>query len=254
MISVASDFKSKSVSISGLDELKKRLDVKSYETAMRNALNKTARDAFNRTKKDVNKQFNIAVNKRGKEGGRANTGQFLFQPVGNKNVNQDGRYGKIYFRGARQNRPVVELNLTSRPFPLFYFASAGTPLDNIGRGRKGDYVVIEVQKGKKKTVKNAFITKLKSGHIGIFRRRSQKRMSEGSWKTKQYAKKFEKKAPFAVREVHIPNGVFMFKKAGIFESFNTSLSTKFPSYFEAEVKKLIDKGVISEDDVGSSLL
>lgn len=245
------------VKIDGLDKIQSILDPKSFDTAFRNSANRCARDAFNASKKDVMKQYNIKIEKRGADANGRNTGQFVFQPGNGKKRDDDGRYGRIYFRGARSGKPVIELSVGSTPFPLSYFMASETPLDNIGRGRKGDYVVVEVEKGKRKTIKNAFIAKMGSGHVTIVRRRSVKKMSQGTWKKKTYANKFRKRdgwsAPYAVRQLSVPSGAFMFERVGVYEQFDKALSNGMDKYFGIQIGKLISKGKVDEEDISGLL-
>lgn len=116
---------------------------KEIRTEMRDTvskpLNKAARDAVKNAVKEVTKDFNITQKELRK---------------------------RISIKNATTRNPVVEVTLSRKPIALAKFGAKQL--------KKG--VKASVKKGNRKLYEKTFLAKMKSGHIGVFKRKGKEKL------------------------------------------------------------------------------
>ena len=163
-----------------LKEFRKAVNKSVWDSAFKTTANEMAKQGFTKTRQSITKRFNISIASLGK-----NHYAFKSKQTGEiKNTS-----GHLYIKPAYKGRNEITIRIIGEGIPLILFPHTYavkryktgkvvklTKRTKINTKDRKVLKSVKIVKGKETVLKDAFVATMKSGHEGIFERKSKARL------------------------------------------------------------------------------
>lgn len=143
------------------------------------------------------------------------------------------KYG-TYIARAKPGNLAAKINIKGRVLSLSYF-------DTNPKEPAREVPFARVKKGGGGNLPRAFVAQMKTGHIGVFERSSQK-MMRGKGPRRKKRGEGRTKGVLAIRELYGPSAAYMAKNEEIHASMALSVRNTFNTNLEAQISKMLARG------------
>jgi hypothetical protein len=209
------------IKMTGIEEALKKFDPDKVRQAANSALNKTASQAKTQVSKQIREEYNIPANKlnqflRISSRARGNVMEAVISGI--------GRGLALAVFGAVQAG--VQITKRGMRYTKNAIAAGRLAYSKVGwyTGIAGGQVTVEVKKGSRKPVTGdpkPFMTRTKSGHIGIFQREGESRLP--------------------IKQLLGPGIALLFGSKKIMDNTVKFINEKFKQIFEHEIDYYLNK-------------